>query len=135
MSYAVPFGYTRVIPRLHICLFLAGALGLGLILGRPLAEGSPDLGDRVAVHATSPDHFNHTTPQRVYMLYDPVEKRYLSSGKGLGNFNWWVEKSKASIWISKKEADDTVKWMFGIGRRAEVHAFVLLPVHLREDQP
>jgi hypothetical protein len=68
------------------------------------------------------------------MLYDPVEKRYLSAGKGLGNFNWWVEKSKASLWISKKEADDAVKWMLGIGRRAEVHAFVLLPVHLRGNQ-
>ena len=112
-------------------------LGMGFVFGYYVTGASPqsDLqsGNHVTT-ATSPDHFNHTMPQRVYMLYDPVEKRYLSAGKGFGNFNWWVEKSKASIWISKKEADATVKWMLGIGRRAEVHAFVLLPVHLRGDQ-
>lgn len=81
---------------------------------------------------TTPDHFQHTKPQRVYMLYDPLKKQYLSVGKGFGGLNFWTTKDSASVWISKKEIDQAVSLMFGARRRAEIHAFVLLPVYLRD---
>lgn len=130
-----------------------GALILGVTLlfavGAVISAepATPPVGEDVEVHIgplhivvpdgkddVTPDHFQHTTPQRVYMLYDPVRKRYLSAGKSLGGFNFWTDKNRASVWISKKEAERAVSLMFGTGRRAVVHAFVLLPVHLRDGE-